>query len=217
MASYHLAPTQPTRHEFSPFLNLFNDTFAELQRLSDNFPATTQSSFAPKFDVKETNEAYHLEGELPGIEHKNLSIEFSDDEQTLLIKGRTEHSREEGTRPNAAGGAGAIEDAASSTSTTNAPEATQDAASAASDSNGTLGLTNQNSSMTAKENNGRRQQTYWVSERSVGSFQRSFAFPNRVNAEHVKASLKNGILSVIVPKVTKPATPVSRKITVDAE
>ena len=43
---------------------------------------------------------------------------------------------------------------------------------------------------------------YWVSERSVGEFHRSFTFPGKVDQEAVKASLKNGILSVVVPKST---------------
>ena len=42
---------------------------------------------------------------------------------------------------------------------------------------------------------------YWVNERSVGEFERIFTFPGRVDQEAVKASLKNGILSVVVPKV----------------
>ena len=41
---------------------------------------------------------------------------------------------------------------------------------------------------------------YWVSERSVGEFHRSFSFPGRVDTDGVKASLKNGILHVMVPK-----------------
>ena len=53
---------------------------------------------------------------------------------------------------------------------------------------------------------------YWVSERSTGEFQRSFKFPTRVDQDAVKASLRNGILSVTVPKATAP-TP--KKITVE--
>ena len=44
---------------------------------------------------------------------------------------------------------------------------------------------------------------YWVSERSVGQFERRFAFPGRVDQEAVTASLKNGILSVVVPKIVE--------------
>ena len=44
---------------------------------------------------------------------------------------------------------------------------------------------------------------YWISERSVGEFERRFSFPGRVDQDAVKASLKNGILSVVVPKIVR--------------
>ena len=47
---------------------------------------------------------------------------------------------------------------------------------------------------------------YWVSERSVGEFHRSFTFPGHVDHNAVRASLKDGILNVEVPKV-KPQEP----------
>ena len=47
---------------------------------------------------------------------------------------------------------------------------------------------------------------YWISERSVGEFARTFSFPKQVEQENVKASLKNGILSIIVPKALAPQT-----------
>ncbi|KAL9118111.1 MAG: hypothetical protein Q9187_005348, partial [Circinaria calcarea] len=53
---------------------------------------------------------------------------------------------------------------------------------------------------------------YWVTERSVGEFHRSFSFPTRVDQDNVKASLKNGILSVIVPKMSAPT---SRRIEIE--
>ncbi len=48
-----------------------------------------------------------------------------------------------------------------------------------------------------------------MSERSVGEFSRSFSFPVRVDQDAVKASMKNGILSILVPKAKKHE---SRKI-----
>jgi len=53
---------------------------------------------------------------------------------------------------------------------------------------------------------------YWVTERSIGDFQRSWTFPSNVDQEHVKASLKDGILSIIVPKATHKST---KKITIE--
>ena len=46
----------PYRSEMGPFFNLFNDTFSELQKLSD----TASRTFAPKFDVKEAKGNYTL-------------------------------------------------------------------------------------------------------------------------------------------------------------
>jgi len=45
---------------------------------------------------------------------------------------------------------------------------------------------------------------YWVSERSVGSFQRVFQFPTRVDHDNIKASLKDGLLSITIPKAQAP-------------
>ena len=47
---------------------------------------------------------------------------------------------------------------------------------------------------------------YWLNERAViEQFERRFKFPGDVDQEAVKASLRNGILSVVVPKVVKAA------------
>ena len=49
-------------------------------------------------------------------------------------------------------------------------------------------------------------------ERSYGSFERTFTVPNTVDAEHVKADYKNGVLTVTLPK-KETAKP--RKINVE--
>jgi HSP20 family protein len=45
-------------------------------------------------------------------------------------------------------------------------------------------------------------------ERSYGAFVRAFSLPETVDAEHVKADYKNGVLTVSIPKkeVAKPRT-----------
>merc|ERR1712054_189635 len=83
-------------NEFAPMFRLL-DSCANHGPFSSGFGGSLRS-FTPKFDVKETDQTYELHGELPGIEQKNINIEFTD-RQTLTIKGRTEHSREEGQRP----------------------------------------------------------------------------------------------------------------------
>ncbi|KAF4976364.1 hypothetical protein F66182_17493, partial [Fusarium sp. NRRL 66182] len=62
----------------------FDDSFSDFSR-------NITSTFAPKFDIKETTEAYQLDGDLPGIEKEALQLEFLD-ENTLQIKGRTERN-----------------------------------------------------------------------------------------------------------------------------
>ena len=42
--------------------------------------------------------------------------------------------------------------------------------------------------------------TFCMYERSYGSFTRSFTLPEQTDGEHVKAELKNGELTVVVPK-----------------
>ncbi|CAG8466292.1 15890_t:CDS:2 [Dentiscutata erythropus] len=53
--------------------------------------------------------------------------------------------------------------------------------------------------------------TYWTSERVLGSFQRSFTLPNNADKENVKAQYKDGILSILIPKVERQ----SQKITIE--
>jgi HSP20 family molecular chaperone IbpA len=177
------------RQEYAPFFDLFNDTFNELQKLSES----TGRTFAPKFDVKELQDKYVLEGELPGLEQKNVSIEFTD-EQTLTIKGRSESYKEEGEKPQT-------------------QEATND--QSAQETNGKSHEESKEVATTGNKEvaNHNPQHTYWVSERSVGEFARSFAFPNRVDHDNVKASLKNGILSIVVPKLQKAKE--ARKINIE--
>jgi HSP20 family protein len=52
---------------------------------------------------------------------------------------------------------------------------------------------------------------YFAVERSYGSFARSFALPEGADTDHVKAELKDGVLTIVVPK--RPEVQ-PRKITV---
>lgn len=184
----------------------FDDSFSEFGR-------NMTSTFAPKFDIKETAEAYQLEGDLPGIEKEAIQLEFLD-ENTLQIKGRTERSFSSGNPSSDAKditmtGAGPDSDNTVNSASTQNPTET----SATEGTGTTNAVAKTESSSPAKtENTGNGR--YWVTERSVGEFSRTFAFPSPINQEAVKASLKNGVLSITVPKklVEEPA---ARRITIE--
>jgi HSP20 family protein len=42
--------------------------------------------------------------------------------------------------------------------------------------------------------------TFYATERSYGSFTRAFTLPDGVDAEHIKADLKDGVLTLSLPK-----------------
>lgn len=119
-----------------------------LSRLFDNYDNMLSNlggqpqTYAPSFDIRETEKAYYLDGELPGVQQNDLDIEF-EDEHCLNIKG---HSERESTSEKG---------------------------------------------------------SWWVSERSVGDFRRTFNFPTAVDQEHTHAHLKNGVLSLEVPKTAE--------------
>jgi len=204
--------------EFAPMFRLLDDYAAHANAVSRStgFRSNNSSlrSFQPRFDVKETKEGYELHGELPGIDQKDINIEFTD-AHTLSIKGRTEQVREEGRQPEQAKithneteshgyrQASVEVDTTVSGGESAAAETTSETTPAASETQEVTPAPQQPKPDSAR---------YWVSERSVGEFARTFSFPSRVDQENVRASLKNGILSVVVPKA---AAPVSRRINIE--
>jgi len=56
--------------------------------------------------------------------------------------------------------------------------------------------------------------SFYFSERSYGSFQRSFRLPEDVQQDAIGAHIKDGVLTVRVPKA-QPSTPEPTKITVN--
>jgi len=214
--------------EFAPLFRLLDDYAShQISRQGDdfgNFGNLSQlRSFQPRFDVKEVKDGYELHGELPGVDQNDIQIEFTD-AQTLSIKGRTERHRESSTPPTALEGQqaqGRIAPAESSSETSSQhyhkptveDETTMSGAQPSDQS-----ASDQQVATTNSQNQEVQQQAelpqsrYWVSERSIGEFSRSFAFPSRVDQDSVRASLKDGILSIVVPKASAPTT---RKINIE--
>ncbi|KAK2068684.1 hypothetical protein P8C59_003312 [Phyllachora maydis] len=151
-------------------------------------------SFNPKFDVREVDNAYELHGELAGLAREHVTIEFTDP-QTIVIRGKIERSYSSGPQPHAGeNGAGSLSSSSSHKATVEDEEAekakTQTAVTKHAGQDKVKGPA----------------EKYWVSERSIGEFSRSFSFPTRIEQDDVSANLKDGVLTVVVPKAKKHET-----------
>jgi len=140
-------PLQSLRREIDRIFDEFDRGFwrAPLHRPDVTFIA------APAVDVAETDKAYEITAELPGMDEKNVEVNVANG--VLTIKGEKQEEKEE------------------------------------------------------------KKKDYYMRERSYGSFQRSFAVPEGVDADKVEATFKKGVLTVTLPK-TAGAQKAEKKITV---
>jgi HSP20 family protein len=202
--------------DFHPIIRLVNDFERASRTPGRCSPHKQARTFQPKFDVKELKDSYVLQGELPGIDQKDISIEWTD-ASTIAIKGHTEHRVVKQSPP--ATPAPAAESEAETKETKEAEyqkpsveeeegEHSDDFVEVESHSQDTASTTTAQASEQPAAPKPTEEATesarYWISERSVGTFQRAFSFPVRVENESVTANLKNGILSVVVPKAKIP-------------
>ena len=158
-----------------------------------------------------------------------MQIEFVD-ERTLVIRGRTTHEYSSGQNGDEAtsttnaveAGDKTVDNAEEKAANSNyrrpsvqeedsdyvdaGAEAASASAPKPNSSQPTTELAEQTTQQGSKDVSSAPEQPnfkYWISERSVGEFERRFSFPGRVDQDAVKASLKNGILSVVVPKIVR--------------
>ncbi|KAK3349880.1 HSP20-like chaperone [Lasiosphaeria hispida] len=235
----HCAPAEPSLGPLFRLLDDFESYNRQAQgprRQQQRRPAPrTQltTSFRPKFDVRETETAYELHGDLAGLERENVNIEFADP-QTIVIRGRVERSYDANNEKKVSVAAAEPEAAA-------APAAEKELEVAATDADETSSNTSGNwhhatveddpeevsiasvatptetaetttveattpapeRAAEAEKTPAREPQKFWLVERSVGEFERAFTFPTRVEQDGVTANLLDGVLSVIVPKAKK--------------
>lgn len=126
-------------NELSLFDSLFNNT---MDSVFNNYRTVS----VPKVDIKETENAYSLDMELPGRTENDVNIEL--DHNTLTISSKKEETTEK-------------------------------------------------SEGTEKNNNSGK---WLIRERRTSEFSRSFRLPEDVDNENVKATFKNGILNVMMPR-----------------
>jgi HSP20 family protein len=212
--NYH--PVQHRQaHPAAGFLSQFNSVFGEIERALAQQQQEQRSvrTVHPKFDVKETETAFEIYGELPGYSKDNINIQWNED--NLTISGQTQKEVE--TAPAEAEVAETaaqenIDDSASESSGYQKPTveddgedgfetvekpADQSSEKAAAD---TVATTSEKKTVSKPAPNHR----YWISERSYGKFSRTFPFARHVDHDNLTAKLADGVLTIVVPKTKAP-------------
>ncbi|KAN0083258.1 HSP20-like chaperone [Elaphomyces granulatus] len=180
----------------------FYPLFATRRRSNQGFShrrSPSSLTFSPRFDMREVNDSYLLDGEVSGICQSDVEIEFVHS-NTLVIKGRIRRDYKN-----------SVPETASSSGQATSPESDQPTVE------GEVGKGESSAKLSPEEvskESPPAASKYWVFERQVGKFQRKFTFRKKVDRDGVKAKLKNGILSIVVPKAPV-YTP--KKIIIDCE
>ncbi|KAM3447516.1 hypothetical protein MY3296_008643 [Beauveria thailandica] len=174
---------------FSPLFRLL-DEFDNYSRQGGSSSLGRDGSagsvfWQPKFDIRESSDQYELHGEFPGVKKDDIYIEFPEP-QTLVIRGKSERTY---SGLASSSSAARIEDISDKPTLTEAGE----------------GLAAQETTeASTKATEKAEKPKYWLRERKVGEFSRSFSFPSPVDQDGISAGFKDGILSVSVPKARKP-------------
>ncbi|KAF2710590.1 HSP20-like chaperone [Pleomassaria siparia CBS 279.74] len=231
------APEPIAVPSFAPFFSQVEELLSSIERESRRVAHAQRPSrkriYRARFDVREKESGYEVEGELPGFEQENISIEVTG-EHTLKISGKQTPKGETKIEAQKAEaltkmleGATVAEQEQDNHSDTGSHKSYQPTVE---DDYEDLGAeTSSTVSATPSEPRGKekavesqvQQQTpapqqqqqlqqqqvenqKLLSERKYGSFERNFRFPDRIDAAGVRASLRNGVLSINVPKAPVP-------------
>jgi len=77
---------------------LFDDFFAPAEARSFGAPAAATSGAWPSIDVNETDQAYTVTAEAPGLEEKDVELNLRDNVLTISGEKRQEHKEGDGGR-----------------------------------------------------------------------------------------------------------------------
>ncbi|GAB7357014.1 hypothetical protein MBLNU459_g7842t1 [Dothideomycetes sp. NU459] len=182
-------------------------------------PTHARNTITPVFDIRETRHAYFLEGELPGVADKSdIKLEWKGD-RTLVLESavfKTDLEREWGVDLSSTESDASSEDGGPVHRTEKHDEIEQLAKQlvrANSESSSTKNGAKDGAAAAASARpSNKRNASFkyngpkvkiWTSERHVGHFSRSFAFPDEVVPESLKARLNQGLLKITVTKATQ--------------
>ncbi|KAL0468421.1 hsp20-like protein [Neurospora intermedia] len=143
--------------------------------------------FSPRFDIRETKDAYELYGEVPGADRDDIHIELTEP-NTLLIYGRIE--REYDPTPEEEGGA-------------KESKGKEDKGKEKQKAEGEGSAETEAEKKAGGKKGAKKDDTFvrfFLRERHVGEFGREFAFPGPLEELDIDATLEKGIIKVVAPK-----------------
>lgn len=234
MAFFHHSPF-PADQTFTNLFRLLDD-FDTYSRFNGpqhhkggkgdrrSFSSIAGRPFNPCFDIYETENTYELHGELPGVDRKDVIIEFTEP-QTVVVSGHIERSYTAGTPSEAAGSetfthvdvppVQSQEGGATKELKEHKEQKERHEAKAEEETTSAIdkSKTKEVSAPSAEKAVAWPTNRYWAMERAAGEFHRTFNFPLPVDEEKVKASLQNGILSISIPKLKRE----TRRIALEEE
>ena len=164
------------------------------------------NSFSPSFDVRESDFAFFLEGEFPGVGRKEDIVIEKLGQRTLLVQ--TTNSRFDIDAEWNPHGSVALASGNAEAQQQHGPKAITPAVSNTQDESG---------DRRARQHSGERDEECYevrLAERRVGYLVRSFTFPSPVNIDALKARLRHGLLLMMIPKVME-AREDSRRIHIE--
>ncbi|MER8388856.1 Hsp20/alpha crystallin family protein [Mesorhizobium sp. M0166] len=96
MVHHHLAPWTPSRSLYPSASDPLTSFHRQIDRLFDDFfapmtEATTAGDLWPSVDVYETDQAYKVTAELPGLEQKDVELKLRDNTLSITGEKRSEH------------------------------------------------------------------------------------------------------------------------------
>ncbi|KAK4224616.1 HSP20-like chaperone [Podospora fimiseda] len=192
-------PRDFTDPSFTPLFRLLSDWDAYTQEANThkagahNGHRSLRKSFVPKFDFRETETAYELHGDLPGISKEDITIEFPET-QAIRIRGHIERNYTSNNN------AGAITQNGEASSSHKAKATVEDEKPEGQE---TAVATKDKNNAVEKQQQAPRER-YLLQERYAGEFTRTFNIPTMIDHDNVSASFTDGVLTVTLPKAKKP-------------
>ena len=191
----HFAPWWSSSSTTSPLDVLDDHPFFNL---NSSFFREANVGRANRANVQETETEYKIELEVPGYQKEEINIEFGSDAKSVTISGKHESSYNEGPTEEV------VEEGKEKSE---GKEREKKESKEGSEKKESKSITE-----TRKETAvGKPAPKYWISERSVGEFSRTFSFATPLDVNKAVAKLESGVLTLTIPKVT---TVTRKKITI---